>query len=122
MSKESKGSKSGLSFVWGLATGALIGSISALLFAPKKGSELRGDIKEGAVKAVEVSGQALQTVKEKAVEVGKIVEAKTVELVSEAKHGLQKITKQETKAQAEQSIQLAETVEEVDVQEEAIGA
>ncbi|GMK39666.1 hypothetical protein PCCS19_27200 [Paenibacillus sp. CCS19] len=43
-------STSGKGFLLGALTGAVVGSITALLFAPKPGKELRQDIAEGAQK------------------------------------------------------------------------
>lgn len=39
--------ENGKSLLWGVVVGGLIGSVSALLFAPKSGKELRGDIAAG---------------------------------------------------------------------------
>ena len=39
--------ENGKSLLWGVVVGGLIGSVSALLFAPKSGRELRGDIAAG---------------------------------------------------------------------------
>ena len=49
---------SGGAFLAGLLMGAAIGAGLALLFAPKKGSELRGQIAESAKKARESARQA----------------------------------------------------------------
>ncbi|WP_256760029.1 YtxH domain-containing protein [Cohnella sp. WQ 127256] len=50
------------SFLWGTLTGAIAGAVTALLFAPKPGRELRGDIAETAQKVgektVDLSRQA----------------------------------------------------------------
>lgn len=39
--------------MWGTLTGAITGAVTALLFAPKSGRELRGDIAETAQKVGE---------------------------------------------------------------------
>lgn len=39
--------ENGKSLLWGVVVGGVIGSVSALLFAPKSGKELRGDIAAG---------------------------------------------------------------------------
>ena len=49
---------SGGAFLAGLMMGAAIGAGLALLFAPKKGSELRGQIADSAKKARESARQA----------------------------------------------------------------
>jgi gas vesicle protein len=41
------------SFLWGTLTGAVTGAVTALLFAPKSGRELRGDIAQTAQKVGE---------------------------------------------------------------------
>ncbi|SES98734.1 YtxH domain-containing protein [Paenibacillus sp. NFR01] len=50
------------SLLWGLIAGSVAGSVTALLFAPKPGKELRQDIKEGTAGAIdkvqEIAGQA----------------------------------------------------------------
>lgn len=111
MAKENKNAKSGISFIWGVATGVIVGGVSALLFAPKKGSELREDIKEGTSKVVEASTQTLQAVSSKAVEVGKAVEAKAVKLVNGAKQTVQSFSnKEEVQDVANASEQVLEDV------------
>lgn len=55
------------SFLWGAAAGAITGAVTALLFAPKPGSELRKDIAGTAnkigVQTVDISRQAGTAVK-----------------------------------------------------------
>ncbi len=41
------------SFLWGTLAGAITGAVTALLFAPKSGRELRGDISDTALKVGE---------------------------------------------------------------------
>ncbi|TFE31555.1 YtxH domain-containing protein [Cohnella luojiensis] len=45
--------KSVKSFLWGTLAGAVTGAVTALLFAPKSGRELRGDIADTAQKVGE---------------------------------------------------------------------
>jgi len=45
--------KASKSFLWGLLAGSITGAVTALLFAPKSGRELRGDIAETAQKVGE---------------------------------------------------------------------
>ncbi|MGU3470602.1 YtxH domain-containing protein [Paenibacillus sp. D51F] len=49
-------------FAWGAIAGGIVGSVTALLLAPKSGRELRSDIGEYAVKAADT-----------AVEIGEII-------------------------------------------------
>ncbi len=60
--------KAAKSFLWGALAGAVTGAVAALLFAPKSGRELRGDIAETAQKVGEKTadigrqaGSAVQT-------------------------------------------------------------
>ena len=56
MKKDSK------SLLWGILAGSVVGSVTALLFAPKPGKELRKDIVDGTTGAIdkvqEIAGQA----------------------------------------------------------------
>lgn len=56
MKKESK------SLLWGILAGSVVGSVTALLLAPKPGKELRKEIAEGTTGAIDkvqdVAGQA----------------------------------------------------------------
>lgn len=50
------------SLLWGILAGSVVGSVTALLFAPKPGKELRKDIADGTTGAIdkvqEIAGQA----------------------------------------------------------------
>lgn len=50
------------SLLWGILAGSVVGSVTALLFAPKAGKELRKDIAEGTAEAAhkvqEIAGAA----------------------------------------------------------------
>lgn len=50
------------SFLWGALVGAVVGSATALLLAPKSGRELRQDIKEGAQQVGEKTQIAMKHV------------------------------------------------------------
>ena len=50
------------SFVAGLFTGALIGAAAGLLFAPRVGAELRGQIKDAASAAGQKASETIGTV------------------------------------------------------------
>ncbi|MEC0137284.1 YtxH domain-containing protein [Paenibacillus macerans] len=67
MSKGNKG------WLWGAAVGTIVGSVAALLFAPKPGRELRKDIADGArqvgEKTQEIAGKVTE---QSAALVGKI--------------------------------------------------
>ncbi|GGG10584.1 general stress protein [Paenibacillus albidus] len=57
------------SLLWGLAAGSVIGSITALLFAPKPGKELRKDIAEGTAASLEKIQETAVQVSDKSVEI-----------------------------------------------------
>lgn len=71
MKKDSK------NLLWGIVAGSVIGSVTALLFAPKSGKELRKDIADGASATVDKG-------KELALQVGD----KSTELYGKAKDAL----------------------------------
>lgn len=71
MKKDTKG------LLWGALVGSVVGSVTALLFAPKPGKELRKDIADGAAAGIE-------KVQEIAVQVGD----KSVELYDKAKDSI----------------------------------
>lgn len=83
--------KRGTAFLAGIITGGVVGSVTALLFAPKSGKELRSDIKVGAEKVAEVTVNAVDHVTETVYEASRQLEDRTVKFVSEAKHGVQNI-------------------------------
>jgi gas vesicle protein len=55
-------------FLFGLIAGGAIGAALALLYAPKSGRELRGDIKKRTDDLVEDAEEYISTAREKAVE------------------------------------------------------
>ncbi|GGA44859.1 YtxH domain-containing protein [Paenibacillus physcomitrellae] len=60
--------KAGKGFLWGTVIGAVAGSVTALLFAPKPGKELRQDIAETARTAAEKTHAAAEKVGEHSAE------------------------------------------------------
>lgn len=68
------------SLLWGALVGSVVGSVTALLFAPKPGKELRKDIAEG-------TASGLEKVQEIAVQAGD----KTVELYDNAKDTIEHV-------------------------------
>jgi len=79
----------GIAFIVGAVAGSVVGSVTALLFAPKSGKELRGDIKAGAEKAIEAGSSAIDHVSETVFEVSKKLEDRTAKVVQNAKQGVQ---------------------------------
>lgn len=83
--------KSKAAFFVGVLTGSVVGGITALLFAPKSGKELRADIKEGAEKVVEVTAKAVDQVTESVYDATRQLEDRSAKLISGAKLGVQNI-------------------------------
>lgn len=77
MSKNAKG------WIWGAAIGAVVGSVTALLFAPKPGRELRKDIADGARQVGEKTQQVAEKVGEQSAELASRVKETAGGLVSE---------------------------------------
>ncbi len=86
----------GKDFLLGAVVGGILGAVTALLLAPKPGTELRADLKETAntvnVKSREIAhqvaerGQALASqAAERGQTIAKTVSAQTVDLVEKAK-------------------------------------
>lgn len=75
----------GKDFVVGAVVGGVLGAVTALLFAPKKGSELRADISEQYGKISEKTGELADAVGTKTQEIAKTVGEQTGELVGKAK-------------------------------------
>ncbi|GIP56872.1 YtxH domain-containing protein [Paenibacillus sp. FSL W8-0186] len=67
MSKGNKG------WIWGAAIGTIVGSVTALLLAPKPGKELRKDIADGARQVGEKTGEIAGKVTEQSVHLAEIV-------------------------------------------------
>lgn len=69
MNKASKG------WLWGTVVGTVVGSVTALLFAPKPGKELRQDIAEGARVAKEKTQEVAERIGEQSSQIaGKVKE------------------------------------------------
>lgn len=78
--KKSKG------WVWGAAIGTVVGSVTALLLAPKAGKEVRKDIAVGARKAGEKTTEVAHKVGEKTTEVAHKVGEQTVQIAGKVKN------------------------------------
>lgn len=77
--------KDNKSLLWGVLAGTVVGTVTALLFAPKPGKELRKDIAEGTSEAIDKVQEIAVQASEKTTELyGKAKEA-VVTVVSEVK-------------------------------------
>lgn len=70
-------------WIWGAAIGTIVGSVTALLFAPKAGRELRKDLAEGARQVGEKTQEVASKVGEQSTQIAGIVKEKTEDLVQE---------------------------------------
>ena len=82
MTNEGKGFGKGL--LIGIFTGAAIGSISALLYAPKSGKKLREEIKTRSNDFLEDTDEYVSNVKEKASHLIKDVKKRSESLVADS--------------------------------------
>jgi len=73
------------SFLIGALVGGIVGSVSALLFAPKAGKELRKDIAVGAQQVGESTKKIAGTVGETTTRIAKQVGSGATQLASKAK-------------------------------------
>ncbi|WP_052380371.1 YtxH domain-containing protein [Paenibacillus camerounensis] len=88
------------SLLWGILAGSVVGSVTALLFAPKPGKELRQDIADGTTAAVDKVTDIAGAAGEKSSELyGKAKDA-VESVVSEVKEW----SKQYTQIDAEEEI------------------
>lgn len=79
-------STSGKGFLLGALTGAVVGSITALLFAPKPGKELRQDIADGAHKVGDTTARLAHQVGETTGRLAKQVGGGASDVADRAKH------------------------------------
>lgn len=72
--------KDNKSLLWGILAGSVVGSVTALLFAPKPGKELRKDIADGTTEAID-----------KVQEIALQASDKSTELYSKAKEAVETV-------------------------------
>ncbi|MDR0270941.1 YtxH domain-containing protein [Paenibacillus sp.] len=103
--------QSSKTFLKGALIGGLIGAAAALLFAPKPGRELRGDLSEKISTVSDKSKELATTVGEKATDLAKSVTSKTTELSRSIGQGKKSFVISATQATA--SVEPVEPVESV---------
>ena len=96
MSEEKSGIAKGL-FI-GFIAGAVAGAITALLYAPKSGKELRSDIKKKAGDFADDAGEYLKVAKTKTVSLINEGKSRSEQLISEAKEKAEHILDDAEKA------------------------
>jgi gas vesicle protein len=75
----------GKGIFWGFLAGSVVGGITALLFAPKSGKELRSDIRDKAEDFLDDAEQFMEKAKDKANEIINDGKKKSERLVIEAR-------------------------------------
>lgn len=75
----------GKDFLLGAVVGGIIGAVTALLLAPKPGSELRAELKETAGTVTARTQEIAQQVGERSQAIARTVSAQTTEWVDKAK-------------------------------------
>lgn len=77
----------------GFLAGGIVGAVVALLYAPKSGKELRGDIRKKSAELVDEAEEYLEAAKQKASELINEGKDKSNQLISEAKTKAQSLFK-----------------------------
>lgn len=109
----------GKDFFIGAVVGGVLGAMTALLFAPKTGRELRSDLSDQYGKISEKTVEIANTVGTKTSEIAKTVGAHTGEIVEKAKVAAVSVT-DEVKAWKEGRKEAAPALEEEIVEVEAV--
>lgn len=89
--------QSGSTFLKGALIGGLIGAAAALLFAPKPGRELRGDLSDKLSTVTDKTKEVATVVGDKATDLAKSVSSKTTDLaksVNESKNNIMESVRQ----------------------------
>lgn len=117
-------------WLWGAAIGAIAGSVTALLFAPKAGRELRKDIASGARQVGEKTQEVAGKVGEKTQQVVEKVGEQGAQLVNKVKETAEGVicdfqTRRAGKVAAEdevQEVQVSGFIEETPASTEALAS
>lgn len=75
----------GKDFLLGVVVGGIIGAATALLLAPKSGSELRADLRETAGTVSARTQEIAQQIGERSQQIARTVSTQTTEIVGKAK-------------------------------------
>jgi gas vesicle protein len=78
-------------FVWGALFGGILAGVTALLYAPKKGSKLRQDLSEKCETVKGKASELLEEVRDHAQDVVERAKDKVKDLASSAKETAQKL-------------------------------
>jgi gas vesicle protein len=94
-----------------LLIGGGIGAILALLFAPKSGHELRGDIKDATKKGIDRSREAAQQLGDRAGEYYEATRGRAAELYSQAAERVGEVAQSAREAAARQGGTVAAAID-----------
>jgi len=81
----SENNMNGKDFLLGVVVGGIIGAATALLLAPKTGSELRADLRQTADAVTSRTQELAHQIGERSQQIARTVSAQTSELVGRAK-------------------------------------
>jgi len=93
--------QSSSNFAKGLFIGGLLGAAAALLFAPKPGRELRGELSEKVGIVTDRTKEVAAVVSDKATELAKTVSSKTSDLAKTVSQGRDEVMDSVRKASAD---------------------
>src|SRR5215510_16262541 len=94
-----------------LLIGGGIGAVIALLFAPKSGHELRGDIADATRKGIDRSREAAQQIGDRAVEYYEAIRGRAAELYSQAAEKVSDMAQSAREAAARQGGTLSAAID-----------
>lgn len=105
--------QSGSTFAKGIFIGGLLGAAAALLFAPKPGRELRGDLSEKVGIVTDRTKEVAAVVGDKASELAKTVSSKTSDIAKTVNQGRNDIMDSVKKASADVANEASKASDEV---------
>ncbi|WP_154896718.1 YtxH domain-containing protein [Paenibacillus illinoisensis] len=105
--------QSGSTFAKGIFIGGLLGAAAALLFAPKPGRELRGDLSEKVGMVTDRTKEVAAVVSDKATELAKTVSTKTSDIAKTVNQGRNDVMDSVRKASADVAEEASKATSEV---------
>ncbi|WP_458124096.1 YtxH domain-containing protein [Paenibacillus sp. Z3-2] len=105
--------QTGSTFAKGIFIGGLLGAAAALLFAPKPGRELRGDLSEKVGMVTDRTKEVATVVGDKASELAKTVSSKTSEIAKTVNQGRNDVMDSVRKASADVANEASRASDEV---------
>ncbi|MGD0034996.1 YtxH domain-containing protein [Paenibacillus illinoisensis] len=105
--------QSGSTFAKGIFIGGLLGAAAALLFAPKPGRELRGDLSEKVGMVTDRTKEVAAVVSDKATELAKTVSTKTSDIAQTVNQGRNDVMESVRKASADVADEATKATSEV---------